>query len=166
MKGISQSTRYGVRITVIGLGFVGLTTALGFAEMGYEVCGIEKDTARRKMIAGGSLPFYEPGLDQALMRHIGNGFTVSGDYTSVARSEYIFLCVGTPCNEEGTAELSYIYGALDSCVDVLTDDVSCAGLLPTNGGASASTTAPPIFILKSTVPPSTTSEGGTGIFGR
>ena len=52
-------------VTVVGLGFVGLTTALGFAEYGHKVYGIEVDAARLAKIQSGRLPFLEPGLDEA-----------------------------------------------------------------------------------------------------
>ena len=53
-------------VTVVGLGFVGLTTALGFAEYGHKVYGIEVNEARMNTIRSGNLPFLEPGLDEAL----------------------------------------------------------------------------------------------------
>ena len=56
-------------ITVFGLGFVGLTTALGFSEYGHKVYGVEVDLKRLVTIMSGKLPFLEPRLDKALSRH-------------------------------------------------------------------------------------------------
>ena len=65
-------------ITVFGLGFVGLTTSLGFAEYGHTVYGVEINSERLETIKGGRLPFLEPGLDEALLRHLGNRFNPIG----------------------------------------------------------------------------------------
>lgn len=62
-------------VTVVGLGFVGLTTALGFAEYGHKVYGIEVNDERMAAIRAGKLPFWEPGLDEALERHLGQIFS-------------------------------------------------------------------------------------------
>ena len=55
-------------VTIFGLGFVGLSTAIAFADKGITVYGIEVNEERRAKIAAGDLPFYEPGLDEALER--------------------------------------------------------------------------------------------------
>lgn len=124
-------------ITVIGLGFVGLTTAVGLAHYGYQVCGIEKNPVRYEEIAQGRMPFYEPGLDKALETNIGKNFNVAKDFKCISKSEYVFFCVGTPCGDSGEADLTDLLKAVDECLNNL------------NGNK-------PIFIIKSTVPPSTT----------
>ena len=130
-------------VTVIGLGFVGLTTALGFADAGYQVCGIEKDAVKLQSIRTGRIPFYEPGLAEALEKHLGERFAVHDSYDCIADSKYVFVCVGTPCSKNGEADLSYIFSALDDCLAVLNKNRSDCN---------------PVFIIKSTVPPSTTFE--------
>jgi len=128
-------------ITVFGLGFVGLTTALAFAEKGNKVYGYDTDNIRAETIKNGVLPFVEPGLDNALTKHINNGFTIVNDPKSaVIESDFIFLCVGTPCGEEGEADLKYIYSVIDNIYLQLNDDKYR------------------VVVIKSTVPPSTTSE--------
>ena len=62
-------------VTVVGLGFVGLTTALGFAEYGHKVYGLEANKDRMATIKSGKLPFIEPGLDDALKRNMGGVFS-------------------------------------------------------------------------------------------
>ena len=56
-------------ITVIGLGFVGLTTALGFADKGFKVFGYEKTPQRRNQLIDGFIPFYEPTLNEMITKH-------------------------------------------------------------------------------------------------
>lgn len=128
-------------ITVFGLGFVGLTTALAFAEHNHTVYGVDIDCNRVNMIGNGKLPFVEPGLDEALKRHINNKFFISNDSVeSVKNSDFVFLCVGTPCDDNGDADLKYIYSAIDMFASVLSDGKYR------------------VVVIKSTVPPSTTSE--------
>ena len=62
-----------LEITVFGLGFVGLTTAVGFAEKGIKVYGIDVNEERTAVIREGRLPFFEPGLDEALVRNLKLG---------------------------------------------------------------------------------------------
>lgn len=131
----------GYTITVFGLGFVGLTTALAFAEHNNTVYGVDVDDKRANMIRSGRLPFVEPGLDEALHRHIDKKFFISNDVEeSVKNSDFIFLCVGTPCRDNGEADLRYIYSAIDMFASIINDGKYR------------------VVVIKSTVPPSTTSE--------
>ena len=57
-------------VGVVGLGHVGLPTSLGFCEAGWDVIGYEHDPGRRAEIAAGDSPYYEPGLDQLLSKHL------------------------------------------------------------------------------------------------
>ncbi|NFA59969.1 nucleotide sugar dehydrogenase [Clostridium sporogenes] len=128
-------------ITVFGLGFVGLTTALAFAEKGNKVYGYDIDGKRREFIEKGELPFVETGLDSALTKHINKNFIVVDNVqVSVKESDFIFLCVGTPCKENGEADLKYIYSVIDMISSNLNDDKHR------------------VIVIKSTVPPSTTAE--------
>jgi UDPglucose 6-dehydrogenase len=128
-------------VTVFGLGFVGLTTALFFAEMNHNVYGFDIDTKRTSLLKAGRLPFAEPGLDDALTRHIHNNFKVVSDAEEAVRSsDFVFLCVGTPSGENGEADLTYIYNAIQMFSSVLHDGKHR------------------VIVVKSTVPPSTTSE--------
>lgn len=128
-------------ITVFGLGFVGLTTAMAFAEKNHTVYGIDIDREKTGIIKSGKLPFSEPGLDSALICHLDKNFFISNDaVSSVKKSDFVFLCVGTPCGENGEADLKYIYSAIDSFSTVLNDDKYR------------------VVVIKSTIPPSTTSE--------
>lgn len=128
-------------VTVVGLGFVGLTTALGFAEYGHKVYGIEANPERLATIRRGELPFLEPGLDEALSRHLGKKFIPTSDWeAAVAESEYVYYCVGTPYGENGQADLSYLYGAIEQTLNAIHDDKFR------------------VLVTKSTIPPSTTQQ--------
>lgn len=128
-------------VTVIGLGFVGLTTALGFAEYGHKVYGIEINPLRLATIQSGHLPFLEPGLDEALKRHLGKNFIPTTDWNlAVTNSKYIYYCVGTPYGEDGQADLSYLYEAIRQTLNVIDDDKFR------------------VLVTKSTIPPSTTQQ--------
>lgn len=128
-------------VTVFGLGFVGLTTALGFANKGFKVFGIDVNKERSAQIAKGDLPFFEPHMDKALSENLNKNFFVIDDVKiAMKESKYIFYCVGTPYGENGAADLSYLFKAIDTSVKSIDDDTFR------------------IMIVKSTVPPSTTLE--------
>lgn len=128
-------------VTVVGLGFVGLTTALGFAEYGHKVYGIEVNETRMATIRSGKLPFLEPGMDEALTRHLGKKFIPTTDWEqAVADSECVYYCVGTPYGEDGQADLSYLYGAIEQTLKAIHDDKFR------------------VLVTKSTIPPSTTER--------
>jgi len=126
-------------ITVFGLGFVGLTTALGFAEIGHKVYGVEVNKTRFDTIASGKLPFLESGMDEALTRHLNNRFIPCTNLkAAIAESECIYYCVGTPYGNDGQADLTYLYKAIEQTLEVIDDDKFR------------------VLVTKSTIPPSTT----------
>ena len=128
-------------VTVIGLGFVGLTTALGFAEYGHKVYGIEVNPVRLKTIQDGRLPFLEPGLDDALARHLGHNFIPTDDMEkAIADSDYVYYCVGTPYGEDGSADLTFLYAAITQTLKAIHDDKFR------------------VLVTKSTIPPLTTER--------
>lgn len=97
-------------IGVLGLGHVGLPTALGMAELGWQVVGADDDPAKAQFIAQGSSPFYEPGLGELLKRHLDSGrFKVAPDVSAaIQQATVLFICVGTPQHPDGAADLSQI----------------------------------------------------------
>lgn len=98
------------RIAVLGLGHVGLPTALGFVEMGWEVIGADDDAAKVATIRSGQVPFYEPGLSELLARGLASGrLTLTPQVEEAVRQATIlFVCVGTPQKESGEADLSQV----------------------------------------------------------
>ena len=99
-----------LKLGVLGLGHVGLPTSLGLAELGWSVVGADDDRKKAERIARGDAPFYEPGLGDLLQRHLASGrFRVATDVpTAVREATVLFVCVGTPEREDGSADLSYI----------------------------------------------------------
>ncbi len=99
-----------VRIAVLGLGHVGLPTALGFADLGWEVIGADDDVSKVEKIRSGKAPFYEPGLDDLLVRGLAGGrLTLSHRVEEAVRAATIlFICVGTPQKDTGEADLSQV----------------------------------------------------------
>lgn len=128
-------------ITVFGLGFVGLTTALVFAEKGIKVYGTDTDREKLKMITEGVLPFNEPEMAGALFRNLGRTFfPVEFAESAISESSCIFYCVGTPSGGSGAADLSCLLKAIDNTLALIKDDSFR------------------VLVIKSTVPPSTVSS--------
>lgn len=97
-------------ITVLGMGHVGIPTALGLAELGWNVTGVDQDAAKIALLQEGRLPFYEPGLEELLAKHLQcGGFTPSPDVPGAIRSATVlFICVGTPQRGNGETDLSQV----------------------------------------------------------
>ena len=112
-----------MRITVIGCGYLGATHAVCMAELGFDVLGVELDDARRALLAAGTVPFYEPRLQELLTKHVASGrLRFTDDYAETADfGDIHFLCVGTPQLAEGMgADLSQVHGAVDLLAPHLT----------------------------------------------
>ena len=103
-------THEDIRIAVFGLGHVGLPTALGFAELGWDVIGVENDPDKASLIGAGNSWFYERGLTEILNRHLETGtFRVETDVSQALNdANVLFVCVGTPQREDGAADLSVL----------------------------------------------------------
>ena len=101
-----------LRIAVLGLGHVGLPTALGLADLGWRVVGADDDLEKARVIASGTAPFYEPGVEDLLRRHLDSGtFVVENDVPAAMRdATLLFVCVGTPQGADGASDLSQIEG--------------------------------------------------------
>src|SRR5256885_12343540 len=97
-------------IAVVGLGHVGMPTALGLAELGWRVLGADDDADKVRRIAAGELPFYEPGVEALLGRHLDSSrFRATTDVpAAVEAADVIFVCVGTPQRDDGSADLSQV----------------------------------------------------------
>ncbi|AXK39719.1 UDP-glucose dehydrogenase family protein [Crenobacter cavernae] len=102
-----------MKITVIGSGYVGLVTGTCLAEVGNHVCCLDVDPAKIATLQAGGIPIYEPGLDDMVRRNVAAGrlsFTTDVE-ASVAFGEIQFIAVGTPPDEDGSADLSYVLAA-------------------------------------------------------
>jgi len=98
-----------VRVSVFGLGPVGLATAVCFAAKGYRVIGVDSDPQRVRQLKEGKLAFFEPGLKELLKQSVrSKTLQVTEDYHLNAESDFSFICVGTPSNPDGSANLNYV----------------------------------------------------------
>lgn len=98
-----------MQISVIGAGYVGLTTAACLAEIGHQVLCADSDVDKLKKLHAGRIPFFEPHLDLLVKRNAASGrlqFTSPAE--AIQKGDAIFICVGTPPLENGEADLSAI----------------------------------------------------------
>lgn len=99
-----------MRIGVFGAGYVGLVTGTCLAEMGNEVVCCEVDEEKVSQLESGHIPIYEPGLEELIERNIAEGrlFFTTDFQRTVKSNEVIFIAVGTPADEDGSADLSHV----------------------------------------------------------
>lgn len=136
-----------MKITIFGLGFVGLTTAVGFAikhfeDKGYQIYGYEIDENKARMLKSGQIPFFEEGLQYGLNRTLSQNLHITNDIDlALDSADIVFFCIGTPMGEDGSANLDFIKSAIVECVkrgQILRKDA--------------------VFVIKSTIPPGSVSE--------
>lgn len=127
-------------ITVIGGGYVGLVTGAGLAHLGHRVRIGERSTERVALLEGGEVPIFEEGLDELLAAGHGSGLISyhTDNAEAAADAEFVFLCLPTPPDPDGRADLSFVEGVLDELATVVPDDA--------------------IFVIKSTVPPGSSAR--------
>ena len=112
-----------MRLGVIGTGYVGLVTAACFADLGHAVIAVDQDAERIRVLAGGRVPFHEPGLEDLLRRALQSGrlrFTTDTP-EAVRGSEVIFITVGTPSRGGGDADLTAVAAVAETIALALTD---------------------------------------------
>jgi UDPglucose 6-dehydrogenase len=108
-----------MHIAVIGSGYVGLVTGACFAEFGVDVTCVDIDAEKITRLAKGDIPIYEPGLEQLVEKntHAGRLRFTTDMKSAVEQALVIFLAVGTPPKEDGSADLSYIESAARSVAE-------------------------------------------------
>jgi UDPglucose 6-dehydrogenase len=118
----SQEQSMALRITVIGTGYLGATHAAAMAELGFEVLGLDVVPEKVGTLSAGRVPFYEPGLEELLRRHVAGvegstgrlRFTTSWEEVG-AFGDVHFVCVNTPQKQgEYACDMSYVDSAVDS----------------------------------------------------
>ena len=130
-----------MRCTVFGTGYLGATHAVGMAELGHDVIGVDIDPGKVAKLSGGDVPFYEPGLRKMLQRNVDQGrLRFTTDYAEAAEfADVHFLGVGTPQKKgEYSADLRHVYAVVDTLVPLLR--------------------RPAVIVGKSTVPVGTAAE--------
>jgi UDPglucose 6-dehydrogenase len=105
-----------LRLTVIGVGYLGLTHAVCMADLGHDVLGLDVDADKVARVSKGEAPFFEPGLEPLLRKNIDAGrlrFTTSFAEAAGFGNAH-FLCVGTPQAADDSADLRYLHSAADA----------------------------------------------------
>ncbi|MBL7917434.1 MAG: UDP-glucose/GDP-mannose dehydrogenase family protein [Bacteroidia bacterium] len=129
-----------MKIAVIGTGYVGLVTGTCFAEVGVDVICVDIDEKKIENLKKGILPIYEPGLEEMVLRNTAKNrlhFSTSLK-DSIQNTEVVFIAVGTPPDEDGSADLKYVLGVASSIGEHMTH--------------------PLVVVTKSTVPVSTAEK--------
>src|SRR3954447_17881385 len=114
-----------MKITVAGAGYVGLVTGVCLAELGHHVTCIDIQSQKIKMLQSSLSPIYEPGLEPLLIKNQSNNqlnFTTNPQI-AYTQAEIIFITVGTPEEEDGTANLQYIENVCLSIAEHIENDV-------------------------------------------
>jgi UDPglucose 6-dehydrogenase len=112
-----------MRVTVFGTGYVGLVTGACLADVGNHVLCVDVDADKVDRLQRGELPIYEPGLDSIVKRSVESGrlqFTTDPD-AGVAHGLFQFIAVGTPPDEDGSADLKHVLAVARSIGERLTD---------------------------------------------
>jgi UDPglucose 6-dehydrogenase len=112
-----------VRLTIFGSGYVGLVTGACFAEAGNHVLCVDVDERKVEMLKRGESPIYEPGLEDLLKKNLAAGrlsFTTSAE-EGVKHGLFQFIAVGTPPDEDGSADLKYVLAVAESIGKHLSD---------------------------------------------
>jgi len=130
-----------MRVSIIGSGYVGIVTGMGFAELGNDVIFVDVDESKVNLINSAEPPIYEKGLKELMQKNKGRFFATSDYEKVVNNSEITFICVGTPSNEDGSIDLTYVKSAAKGIGEALAnkDDFH-------------------VVVVKSTVVPGTTEE--------
>jgi len=132
-----------MHIAVIGTGYVGLTTAVSLARQGHQVTGIDVNETKVNQLRNGKCPIYEPGVEEALKKGIADGLLRFGTQLkeAMASADVVFVCVGTPPKQDGSADLTHLLQAVDDLCSLQTN-----------------TSEERVIVLKSTVPVGTSDR--------
>jgi len=97
------------KIAIIGTGYVGLASAVGFAHLGHDVVGIDIDKAKIAKLSSGQSPIFEKDIEVFLKKSLKKKkIAFTSDYSKVAGSQFVFLCLPTPQLDDGAAVVSFI----------------------------------------------------------
>ncbi len=103
-------------IAVIGTGYVGLVTGAGMSEFGNRVICTDIDKNKIEKLNSGTIPIYEPGLEEIIKRNVSDNrlFFSTNIEDSIMESEIVIIAVGTPMGVNGTADMSFVYSAVET----------------------------------------------------
>src|ERR1700730_5103890 len=111
-----------MKITIYGIGYVGLVTGACLAEMGYDVLCVDIDAHKVAQLSSGLVPIYEPGLEAILKKNLAEGrihFTIDGA-TAVAHADVQIIAVGTPPQEDGSADIQHVLTVAKTIAHTMT----------------------------------------------
>lgn len=113
-----------MNISIIGTGYVGLVTGTCLAEMGNHVICVDNDQTKLKKLQSGKVTIYEPGLEILFQRNIEKErLSFTDDLKrAVTDTDIIFLCLPTPQDEDGSADLKHLLGAVADIAQILKDN--------------------------------------------
>jgi len=108
-------------IGIVGTGYVGLVTGVCLADFGHKVIAADKDAEKIKMLRNGVSPIYEPGLEEMLKSVLSKGLIEFTDELKelVTRSDVIFIAVGTPSGEDGSADLRNVFDVAETIAEYM-----------------------------------------------
>lgn len=130
-----------MKVSVIGTGYVGLTTGVTLAYLGHDVTCVDINEKKVSQLSSGILPIYEPGMD-GLLKEAQAHIRFTTSYSeAAAEADVIFMAVGTPAYADGSPNLTYLY----ACAEQLLEQL-------------AAKTSPTILVNKSTAPVGTTDQ--------
>ena len=129
-----------MQIVVIGLGYLGLTHAVAMASLGHQVLGIEASRDRLTQLKAGKLPFYEPGLAEAMAEVVSKDLlSFEASVETAIDCEMLFLCVGTPqTGGSNAADTSFVFAAGEALAKVINEDTIVVGKSTVPVGTAAS----------------------------
>lgn len=121
MKKINQLKK----ITIVGTGYVGLTLSAILSNIGYKVYALDIDENKIETIKKGRSYFFEPGINAFVKKGVETGNLIpTTDYKeAISGTEVVFLCVGTPSNEDGSVNLNFIFDAVKSVLNNANNDL-------------------------------------------
>jgi UDPglucose 6-dehydrogenase len=129
-----------MRISLLGTGYVGLVTGTCLADVGHDVVCMDVDAQRIAALANGVVPIHEPGLSPLVRTNLASGrlrFTAEPD-TAITHADVVFIAVGTPADEDGSADLTHVLAAARTIGRLATHDL--------------------LVVIKSTVPIGTATQ--------
>ncbi|MFA4819940.1 MAG: UDP-glucose/GDP-mannose dehydrogenase family protein [Candidatus Aenigmatarchaeota archaeon] len=130
-----------MKIIIVGSGYVGLCTAVGFANLGHDVVCVDIDEEKVSKINNGEAPIYEDGLEKMLSQALQeNKLHATTDIESIKETDFVFIAVGTPSKDSGAIDLKYIESASADIANFIKDKNYCT------------------VVVKSTVLPETTEK--------
>ena len=114
-----------MKITIVGSGYVGLVSGACFAEMGNKVTCVDIDEKKIDKLNNGIIPIFEPGLEAMVLRNIKNKniFFTSNLANAIQDAQIVFIAVGTPMGDDGSADLQYVLAVAKSIGESMTKEL-------------------------------------------